>query len=396
MAPKKVPNGALRFVQEGCHAFAEDQGEGAEKKLQMTVYSGKIIKGHFYWGDLAIDLDGLEFNRDKYPVLEEHNRDKRIAFTGKPIIDEGELKLDPDKTTFLDNEHSLAFQKDSSKGFPFQASMFAKPSVIETINEGQKADVNGFSLKGPATIWRKTDFKEASVCVFGWDSQTVSSAFSKDIKTEVEFEEIGGDVLLDSLGNALELAKVTEKELKEVKEMPKTVEELQEKYPELAQQIADGVTDELTKKFKLEKDELESKNIQLTKTVDAQGTSIVALEKNDMLRSERELKAIADQMVANKLSASEVPERLFAKIRKLLDHNKFMKDDKLDKEAFAEAIDNEIKEFEDAGVTTSVLGFGTTGRTDEEDNPEKLAEKEDDEAVDELYELSGEVSDKEE
>ena len=181
--------------------------------------------------------------------------------------------------------------------------------------------------------------------------------------------------------------------------MPKTVEELQEKYPELAVQLTDKVTekvtDELTKKFKLEKDELESKNDQLTKTIEDQGTSIVALEKNDMLRSERELKAVADQMVANKLSASEVPERLFAKIRKLLDHNKFMKDDKLDEDAFAEAIDKEIKEFEDAGITTSVLGFGTTGRTDEEDNPEKLAEKKDDEAVDELYKLSGEVSDEE-
>ncbi|RLI47557.1 hypothetical protein DRO61_07775, partial [Candidatus Bathyarchaeota archaeon] len=83
MKKEKIPNGALRLVQleAGCHAFAEGD-EGEVKKLQMTVYSGGINKGHWYWGDLAVDLEGLKFSKDKYPVLEEHNREKRIGFTG--------------------------------------------------------------------------------------------------------------------------------------------------------------------------------------------------------------------------------------------------------------------------------------------------------------------------
>jgi hypothetical protein len=187
--------------------------------------------------------------------------------------------------------------------------------------------------------------------------------------------------------------------------MPKTLEELQEKYPEFTKQLADQVTekvtekvtDELAKKFKKEKDDLANENTKLSKTIDDQGESIVALEKKDILRSERELKAVADQMVEQKLAASEVPERLFIKIRKLLNHNKFVKDDKLDTEAFAEAIDNEIKEFEEAGVTKSVLGFGSTGRTDEDSDSlaEKKVDEEDDKAVDGLYKMSGEVQDEE-
>ena len=181
--------------------------------------------------------------------------------------------------------------------------------------------------------------------------------------------------------------------------MPKTLEELQEKYPELTVQLADQVTekvtDELAEKFKKEKDALEAENTRLSDTNDDQGKSIVALEKKDLLRSERELKAVADQMVEKKLAASEVPERLFVKIGKLLDHNKFVKDDKLDMDAFAEAIDNEIKEFEDAGVTTTVLGFGSSRDEDPATLVKKAEEKEDDEAVDEMYKLSRETPEEE-
>ena len=51
-----------------------------------------------------------------------------------------------------------------------------------------------------------------------------------------------------------------------------------------------------------------------------------------------------------------------------------MKDDVLDTKAFAELVDKEIKDFEEIGVTNTVLGFGVTSR-DEEDDPVKLAEK---------------------
>jgi hypothetical protein len=71
----QIPNGALRFVQEGCHAFAD--GEDGKKQLKMTVYSGKVIRDHFYWGDLAIDLDGIKFGMSKYPVLEQHDTDSK-------------------------------------------------------------------------------------------------------------------------------------------------------------------------------------------------------------------------------------------------------------------------------------------------------------------------------
>lgn len=59
---KEIPNGALRLVASGAHAVVLSSSEEPNKKsLKMTVYSGKVIKDHFWWGDLAIDLAGISF-----------------------------------------------------------------------------------------------------------------------------------------------------------------------------------------------------------------------------------------------------------------------------------------------------------------------------------------------
>ena len=71
---EKIPKGAMRFVETGpdCFALAEAGEDGKTPKLKMVGYSGGIIKGHWYWGDLAIDLEGMSFPLSKYPILEDH------------------------------------------------------------------------------------------------------------------------------------------------------------------------------------------------------------------------------------------------------------------------------------------------------------------------------------
>jgi len=58
----KIPRGAMRFVDNKCSS-SMFTNEGEElSKLNMTIYSGGIIKDHWYWDNLAIDLDGLSFS----------------------------------------------------------------------------------------------------------------------------------------------------------------------------------------------------------------------------------------------------------------------------------------------------------------------------------------------
>ena len=143
---QKLPKGALRFVDEGCHAYIEMADIDGKKipKLKMVAYSGGVIKGHWYWDNLAIDLDGIKFSVSKFPVLEQHNTDRKVAVIGKPVIEDGKL-MAPENAKFMPTEAAEEFIKLSQEGFPYQSSMYAKPSSIERLEEDAKAKVNGFN-----------------------------------------------------------------------------------------------------------------------------------------------------------------------------------------------------------------------------------------------------------
>lgn len=364
MKTQKVPRGALRIVEtgEGCHAFTEYFGEGENKKprLKMVAYSGGVIKDHWYWDNLAIDLQGIKFGKGKFPILEDHSTSKKIAFSKDPILENGKLEIDPDKTQFVDTEVSAEFQKLSADGFPYQCSIYAKPTVVERLAEGASVKVNGFTLKGPATVWRECLFKEASVCVFGWDSQTNATAFSKE---EVEIDMDETEILAE------DKPKLKLRKEKEVTTMD--LNELKEKHPELVEAIQLEVKKEadveLARKeaeFSKEKEDLTKKNEKLTERT-------LQLEKKEAIRAENELKKSANDIWTKKLSESDIPETLFDKVRQYVSHVKFTEEGILNVEKFGEAVDAEIKDWEGRGVTSKVIG---TGFTDKSVDEKELAE----------------------
>ena len=163
---EKMPLGALQFVDKT--GFAKVGGDKDAPRLVMTMYSGKVIGGHWWWGNLVLDLDGMSFPKSKYPILESHRSDRKIAFGGKPVKEDYVLKAASD-VQFVDTEESREFQKLSKEGFPYEASIYAQPTRIQRIDKDEEAEVNGFTFKGPGVIWRKSIYKEASVCVFGYD-----------------------------------------------------------------------------------------------------------------------------------------------------------------------------------------------------------------------------------
>ena len=164
-------------------SFAE-----AEQKPGFSIigYSGKIIKDHWYWGDVAFDLEGLKFAKGKIPVLEEHFTSRRIGFTTKQEI--------ADKVTvegqFLENDAALAMARDLKAGFPMEASLYVPPSVVEKVEKGASVKVNGQTLTGPGAVFRQAVIKEVSMCVFGADSNTQSMAYADNDITQVKFNLI--------------------------------------------------------------------------------------------------------------------------------------------------------------------------------------------------------------
>jgi hypothetical protein len=359
-----VPKGALRFVDVDCHAFAVKDGTEAKPKLNMVAYTGGIIKGHWYWGNLAIDLSGMKFPLKRYPILEDHRTDKKIAFTVKPVIVEGKLTIDPDKTEFVDTEESAEFQRLSKEGFPYQSSIYAVPEAVERLEEGVAVDVNGFKMKGPGTVWRQSVFKEASVCVFGWDSQTQSSAFSREVEEDIEFVEKKGGELENKQTEGVDTLTITEKEVKKVK-----YEDLKKDFPDLFNQVIEEGKKFAQTAADIQIQQLTSENTTLKAQHEKDNDRMLSLEKKETIRTEREIRLMADNIWTKRLASSNIPEHLFDKVRSQVSYSRFVKDAILDEGAFSAAVDAEITDWEDKGVVvSSVQGTGLSSRTADNSN----------------------------
>jgi len=375
---KTMPKAALHFMDHECFAQAKAVDENQDELL-MVAYSGGVIPKHWFWGDLAIDLNGMSFPKERYPILENHDTQKKIGFADSMEVDGGALVVR--NATFVDTPESNEFRRLSKDGFPFQSSIYASPSVIEKIPDGKESEVNGMAVQGPATIWWESTFKEASVCVFGYDSNTKSAAFASD---EVE-------VALNEIVNAPESDPKEPQHKKEVKGMD--FEQFSKEHPELLKEIVDNTTEDLKAQFSKEKKELEEKLAQERNGFSEERTQfeekVAALEKAEAIRRERELKFEAGAIWREKLSNSDIPDRLHDKVMSQVNYEKFVNEGALDTESFQSAIDEEIKDWTDRGVTSNVMGFGVSVKTVDEDARKKKDEGSEDSLADQLFALSG-------
>jgi hypothetical protein len=181
-----VPQSACVFEQ-GCEVkFADSDDTETKNRFSIVAYSGQVIPNHFWWGNIAFDLEGIKFAKAKTPVLQEHFREDRIGFSTKQDIS--------DKVTlegkFLSNSKAQELRNDMLDGFPMQASMYLPPTLIEQVKEGETVEVNGHKLKGPGAVFRKGKICEVSMCTLGADSHTQSKAFAEGGKHEIGFNVI--------------------------------------------------------------------------------------------------------------------------------------------------------------------------------------------------------------
>lgn len=375
----KLTVGAMQLQDENCLAavkFSEDDKGEKTPQLEMVGYSGGIIKGHWYWGDLAIDLAGMSIPKTKIPILSEHRIDHKIAFVKKGEINFKDNQLNISGGTFLDNTISQSFQDDSAKGFPFEASIYARPTQIQSLAENETADVNGYTMKGPGTIWRKATLKEVSVCTFGYDSNTKSAAMSENEELNIEYQEA---VKTNQEEETTRMDFLTFK-----KENP-------EEFAKLSAEVEAG----LAEKFNAEKADLEGKiaaavaeNTKLSEENKGNEKRLMALEKNEEIRKEAAMKHSADAVFTEKFNAAGLPDRLSIKVRKMVSHEQFIKDGTFDKEAFGAAVDAELKDWatDDEG---SVHGFSTFTKNLDNPGDTKLSKACEDAATRMLASING-------
>ena len=191
MMPHKtmVPKQALQFASGIPGEFVLAGEDGDRPRFSMVANSGEVMLNHWYWGNLAIDLAGLKIGRQKKPALESHDTDKKVGWTDKISIDatKGLLAEGYFSQTTEEGQAALALAQE---GFPWQASVYVKPTKIERIEAGESVEVNGHKLTGPGTVWRGGRLREVSLTALGVDENTDVKALSDGDMVELDGIEL--------------------------------------------------------------------------------------------------------------------------------------------------------------------------------------------------------------
>lgn len=212
-----VPAKACNFVLEDSVYFADGEQSGMVK---LVGYRGEIIN-HWFWGQFAVDMKGLSWDKKKTPGLMDHDTNRRLTFSKEKALEPEVYLAGP----FLNNPDAQTFKDDMTRGFPFQASMALRPAIIEQVLEGKSVQVNGKTLKGPGAIFRKSKIMEISAVVFGAFSNTESTEY-RDGDRQYQFELIEKEIVM---------AKARETEVLEL-----TVEQVKTEFGEVFNEIMEA------------------------------------------------------------------------------------------------------------------------------------------------------------
>lgn len=393
-----IPAGAMCFSEEANISLKEADDDG-KQSFSMEAYSGKIIKGHSFWGDLAIDVSGIEFNQKRIPILEDHFWEKKLGVSNsKPSLDGNKISFD--KVSLLSNDAAQEFKQNLDDGFPYQASISIRPKKIEELEEGATTEVNGYTMKGPGQVIRQSIFREASACVFGADPRTSVQSLS-DSAEEIEVEKIS----LKAQGNEKPATKTTKKQPFNGGNMNELLKKIQEESPDLYDSVKKlsekaGKVEELEQQIQSlteERDKLKEEKENLSEENKKNENRIVALERAETIRKEKDLKDQSSAIIDKKLSDSELPGRLHERVKKYINHNDFVDENSdLKVEDFSSHVDEEIESWktdlkELESKEGSVLGLSGNhspqGREAEEQNFDDVANQ--------LLELAGFETNKE-
>lgn len=167
------PSSAFQFKTQPFD-IAKQAEEGKKRTFTGVAYSGEVIQGHYYWGDVVFDLDTMQI-KTPLGALIDHDTGRRAGVVTSFTKDnQGGLQVAGD---LLSNKYGQEVAQDSDEGYPWQMSVYIDPGSIEEVERGEVA-VNGKTLKAPITIFRNGVIREVSFCALGADDNTSAVAAS--------------------------------------------------------------------------------------------------------------------------------------------------------------------------------------------------------------------------
>ncbi len=181
-------------------AGAEESGD-SPKRFKMRAYTGGPMLVGYYGSPVVIDLSGLTA-KAPLPILMNHSMDKVVGHADEVVV--GATTLDLAGIVSGASGEADQVLASSKKGFPWKASVGARPDKMEFVGEGVQTKVNGKTFTGPLYVARKSTLGEVSFVAMSADSKTftkvaASAAIQSGKEGDMNFDQwiqalFGGEV----------------------------------------------------------------------------------------------------------------------------------------------------------------------------------------------------------
>ncbi len=177
-------------------AAADNGGKTRVRRFEAIAYNGGPMKLKGWTNPLVVDLTGVSGTDKARPIFLNHDENKIVGHADDITVDTAGIVASGAISGA--NEHARQVLEAHDAGFPWQASIGARPDKVEMLDRGQSATVNGRRVEGPMNIARKTTLGEISFVPLGADDATSVriAATSKRIMT-MTTDTTDNDVLND-------------------------------------------------------------------------------------------------------------------------------------------------------------------------------------------------------
>jgi hypothetical protein len=160
-------------------------GEGKRPKFDVIAYNGGPLTVGGYDLPIVLDLAGLEQGKSVIANLH-HKKDHLVGHVGTVENNGKTLRLSGEVSAV--SQSATEFVDSAKNGFPWQASIEAKPLRVEEIPEGRTVTVNGQSIQGPVYVARKSRLYGVAFLPHGADENTTVQLAA----SAVEFSHVKG------------------------------------------------------------------------------------------------------------------------------------------------------------------------------------------------------------
>jgi hypothetical protein len=148
-------------------------GKGRVRRFTMLAYNGGALKFPGYLHPVVIDLQGMRGLDKTRPALKNHDPEQLVGHVDSMTVKAGTLYAAG--AVSGGTEAADAVLRAADSGFPWQASIGARPERVEFVQPGQFVTANGRKFEGPVYIVRTSTLGEISFVPIGADDSTTAT-----------------------------------------------------------------------------------------------------------------------------------------------------------------------------------------------------------------------------